>query len=180
MAELTTIARPYAKAAFLFASEKGALDKWETMLGLAAALVEDPQMAQVLGNPRLSDSDKVKAFADVCGDQLDQDGANFIAQVAHNKRLPLLPMVFSLYHALVAAQQNVADVEVVSAYELDDSETSKLVDSLKKRFGQEVRVSKAVDADLIGGVIIRAGDTVIDASLRGRIQKLSEQLNTRV
>ena len=180
MAELTTIARPYAKAAFLFAREKNALDKWESMLGLAAALVEDAQMAQALNNPGLSDGDKVKLFAEVCGDQLDQDGANFIAQLAQHKRLAALPMIFSLYHTLVAAQQNYADVEVVSAFELDDAETGKLVDTLKKRFGHEVRVSKKVDADLIGGVIIRAGDTVIDGSVRGRIQKLSEQLNSRV
>lgn len=180
MAELTTIARPYAKAAFLFASEKKVLDKWESMLGLAAALVDDAQMAQALDNPRLSNEDKVKLFVDVCGDQLDQDGANFLGQLAHYKRLQALPEVFAQYHALLAAQQNFADVDVISAFELNDAETSKLVATLNKRFGQEVRLSKHVDAELIGGVIIRAGDTVIDGSVRGRLQKLSEQLNSRV
>lgn len=180
MAELTTLARPYAKAAFMFAREQNALEKWETMLGLTAALVEDPKMEQLLGSPHLSDDEKARAIAQVCGDELDQGGANFIAQLAENKRLGLLPMIFVLFHTLRAEQQAFADVEVTSAYELDEAEVSRLVASLRKRFGLEVKISNKVDAGLIGGVIIRAGDTVIDGSVRGRLQKLAEQLNTRV
>ena len=180
MAELTTLARPYAKAAFLFAREQNALDKWETMLGLAAALIEDADMASALDSPQLSATDKAKLFVDVGGDQFDAGIANLIAQLAENKRLELLPLIFAQFHALMAEQQKFADVEVVSAFELNDAETGKLVESLKKRFGMEVRVSSKVDAGLIGGVIIRAGDTVIDGSVRGRLHKLAEQLNSRV
>lgn len=180
MAEFSTIARPYAKAAFMFAREQNVLDKWESMLGLAAALVEDAQLSSVLDDPKLSVADKAKVFVDVCGDQIDEGGANLIAQLAEHKRLAVLPEIFLQYHTLMAQQQNFADVEVVSAFELDDAETSKLVESLKKRFGMDVRVSSTLDATLIGGVIIRAGDTVIDGSVRGRLNKLAEQLNSRV
>ena len=180
MAELTTIARPYAKAAFLFASENNALDKWEDSLALLAALVDEPQMAAALGNPRLTDAEKATALAEVCGDQLDDGVKNLVAQLAQNKRLGLLPTIHALYHALMAEQQKFADVEVLSAFELDDAETDKLVAALKKRLGVEVRVRKAVDQSLIGGVLVRAGDTVIDSSVRGRLQKLAEQLNSRV
>lgn len=180
MAELTTLARPYAKAAFLFAREQNALDKWESMLGLAAALIEDATMAEALDSPALSVDEKANLFVQVGGDQFDAGFANLIAQLAQYKRLELLPTIFAQYHALMAEQQKFADVEVVSAFELDDAETGKLVESLKKRFGMEVRVSNTVDAGLIGGVIIRAGDTVIDGSVRGRLNKLAEHLNSRV
>lgn len=180
MAELTTLARPYAKAAFLFAREQNALDKWESMLGLAAALIEDAAMADALDSPALSADGKAKLFVEVGGDNFDTGFANLIAQLAQHKRLALLPTIFAQYHALMAEQQKFADVEVTSAFELSDAETSKLVESLKKRFGMEVRVSNVVDAGLIGGVIIRAGDTVIDGSVRGRLNKLAEQLNSRV
>ncbi|MDF1822613.1 MAG: F0F1 ATP synthase subunit delta [Alcanivoracaceae bacterium] len=180
MAELTTIARPYAKAAFLYASANNALDSWEQSLGLLAALVEEPQLAAALDSPGLTSTQRAELVAQVCGDQLDEPGSNLVAQLAQHNRLPLLPTIFRLFHELKAAQQNVADVEVISAFELDDAETSKLVAALEKRFGKEVQVRKAVDESLIGGVLVRAGDTVIDSSVRGRLQKLAEQLNSRV
>ena len=132
MAELTTIARPYAKAAFVFAKEQGALDKWEKMLGLAAAVAGDASMRAYLDQPELDDAAKVSAFAEVCGDELDESGRNFIAQLAHNKRLPLLPVILELFHALLAAEQQFTDVELVSAFEMDDAVAEKLVAALKK------------------------------------------------
>lgn len=180
MAELTALARPYAKAAFLFAREQNALEKWASMLGLTAALVEDPQMERVLGSPSLSDEARVKAIATVCGDALDQSGVNFITQLAENGRLKLLPTIFEQFHRLRSQEQGVADVEVISAYELDEAEVERLKASLNKRLGKDIRINSKVDAGLIGGVVIRAGDTVIDGSVRGRLQKLAEQLNTRI
>ena len=178
MAELTTIARPYAKAAFVFAKEQGALDKWEKMLGLAAAVAGDASMRAYLDQPELDDAAKVSAFAEVCGDELDESGRNFIAQLAHNKRLPLLPVILELFHALLAAEQQFTDVELVSAFEMDDAVAEKLVAALKKRLGTDVNVTTSVDKSLIGGVLVRAGDTVIDGSVRGRLNRLAEQLNS--
>ena len=178
MAELTTIARPYAKAAFLFAKEQGALDKWEKMLGLAAAVAGDATMRAYLDQPELDDSAKVSAFAEVCGDELDESGRNFVAQLASNKRLSLLPVILELFHELLAQEQRFTDVELVSAFEMDDAVADKLVAALKKRLGTDVNVTSSVDASLIGGVLVRAGDTVIDGSVRGRLTRLAEQLNS--
>lgn len=178
MAELTTIARPYAKAAFVFAKEHDALEQWEKMLGLAAAVAGDASMRAYLDQPELDDATKVSAFAEVCGDELDESGCNFVAQLAQNKRLPLLPIILQLFHELLAEQQQFTDVEMISAFELDDAATDKLVAALKKRLGTEVNVTTSVDQSLIGGVLVRAGDTVIDGSVRGRLNRLAEQLNS--
>lgn len=178
MAELTTIARPYAKAAFLFAQESNALEQWEKMLGLAAAVASDASMRAYLDQPELDYAVKANAIAEVCGDELDGNVRNFISQLASNKRLALLPTILELFHELLAAQQQVTDVELVSALELDDAAVEKLVAAMKKRLGQDVNVSTSVDQGLIGGVIIRAGDTVIDGSVRGRLNRLAEQLNS--
>ena len=178
MAELTTIARPYAKAAFVFAKEHDALEQWEKMLGLAAAVAGDASMRAYLDQPELDDATKVSAFAEVCGDELDESGRNFVAQLTQNKRLPLLPIILQLFHELLAEQQQFTDVEMISAFELDDAATDKLVAALKKRLGTEVNVTTSVDQSLIGGVLVRAGDTIIDGSVRGRLNRLAEQLNS--
>jgi|SRR5690606_29550369 len=178
MAELTTIARPYAKAAFLFARETNALAEWESMLGVAAAVAEDAAMRAWLEQPKLNGEQKAEAFVEVCGDALNESGRNFIAQLAEYGRLSLLPAIFELYHAFVAAQESFTDLELVSAYTLEDAEVERLVGSLKQRLGREVRVTQQVDESLIGGVLIRAGDTVIDGSVRGRLARLAEQLNS--
>lgn len=180
MAELTTLARPYAKAAFLFAQEKQALAQWETMLSTAAAVVADAQVRTALDNPAQSGAQKAALLAELCGDVVDAPFGNFLTQLAEHKRLPLLGAIGALFHQLLSAEQAFADVELVSAQPLDDGAEAGLVAALKKRLGVEIRVSKQIDSSLIGGVLIRAGDTVIDGSVRGRLNKLAEQLNSRV
>lgn len=178
MAELTTIARPYAKAAFLFAREQKALSDWEKMLGLAAAVAQDATMRAYLERPELDEQQRAGAFAEVCGEELTEAGRNFIAQLARNKRLSLLPTIVALFHELVAVDQRTTDVELVSAFALADEQAEALVKALKERLGQEVRVTTSVDESLLGGVLVRAGDTVIDGSVRGRLNRLAEQLNS--
>ncbi|HIK75016.1 MAG TPA: F0F1 ATP synthase subunit delta, partial [Alcanivorax sp.] len=174
----TTIARPYAKAAFLFAKEQNGLAEWEQMLGLAAAVAQDATMRAYLDQPELDSETQAKAIADVCGDELNESARNFIAQLADNKRLALLPTIFMLFHELLAEDQRIIDVELIAPFELEDAETDSLVAALKKRLGQDVQVSTSVDESLIGGVLVRAGDTVIDGSVRGRLNRLAEQLNS--
>ncbi|MCH8542206.1 MAG: F0F1 ATP synthase subunit delta [Alcanivorax sp.] len=179
MAELTTIARPYAKAAFQFAQAASGLAQWEKMLGVAAVVAEDPAMRAFLAQPALSYQRKAESFAEVCGDDLlDESGRNFIALLAQNERLALLPAIFSMFHAFVAEQEAFVDAEIVSAHALEADETERLVAALTKRLGREVRATTSVDDSLIGGVVIRAGDTVIDGSVRGRLSRLAEQLNS--
>ena len=89
-----------------------------------------------------------------------------------------MPVILELFHALLAAEQQFTDVELVSAFEMDDAVAEKLVAALKKRLGTDVNVTTSVDQSLIGGVLVRAGDTVIDGSVRGRLNRLAEQLNS--
>ena len=178
MAELTTLARPYAKAAYLFAREQQKLPQWERALGLLAQVVEEPAMVAFLGRPELDAAKRVQALAGVCGDALDGAQANFLTLLAEHHRLGLLPHVFAAYRALLAEAEQTVDVELVSAYALDDAATQKLVAALKKRLGRQVRINSRVDASLLGGVVIRAGDTVIDGSVRGRLARLTEQLQS--
>ncbi|MFP1681894.1 F0F1 ATP synthase subunit delta [Alloalcanivorax sp. C16-1] len=178
MAELTTIARPYAKAAFLFAKENNGLAEWEQMLDLAATVAQDATVRAYLDQPELDRAQQAEAFIQVCGDELSEGARNFIAQLAANKRLDLLPTIRALFHELLAADQRITDVELIAAFELEDAETDKLVAALKERLGRDVQVSTSVDESLIGGVLVRAGDTVIDGSVRGRLSRLAEQLNS--
>ena len=178
MAELTTIARPYAKAAFMFAKEQNALAEWEQMLGLAAAVAQEATMRAYLDQPELDSETQAKAIGDVCGDELNESARNFIAQLADNKRLALLPTIAMLFHELAAEDQRIIDVQLIAPFELEDAETDKLVTALKTRLGRDVQVSTSVDESLIGGVLVRAGDTVIDGSVRGRLNRLAEQLNS--
>ncbi|MEY1660660.1 F0F1 ATP synthase subunit delta [Isoalcanivorax beigongshangi] len=179
MAELTTIARPYAKAAFRFAQDAGVTAQWENMLALAAAVSEQPAMRAWLQQPQLTASDKAQALLEVCGsDALDEPARNFITQLAEYGRLALLPAILELFHELLAAQDAFVDAEIVSADVLEEAEVERLVSSLKQRLGRDVRVTTRVDASLIGGVLVRAGDTVIDGSVRGRLARLAEQLNS--
>lgn len=177
MAELTTIARPYAKAAFQYAQESGTLPQWESMLGLAAGLVQDADMNAFLDQPQVDTAAKVAAFAQVGGDEFDQPCLNFLAQCAEHKRLDALVEIYDLFHQQLLATEHTAEVELVSAFELSDAAVNALVAKLKQQLGCEINVNQRVDNTLIGGVVIRTGDTVIDGSVRGRLAGLAEQLN---
>lgn len=176
MAELITIARPYAKAAFEYALENKALTAWSDMLEYAAVVVSDEMMAQCLDDPQLTADQKAEVFISVCADKIDTAGKNFVTQLAENKRLSLLPEIFILFAILMAEQEKTLDVGVQSAYELNDDQVQKLANALKQRLGREVNLKSEVDSSLIGGLIIRAGDMVIDGSVRGKLAKLNHQL----
>ena len=178
MAELSTIARPYAKAAFEYARDKGALPLWSESLSIAAAVVLDANMEVALGNPSLTAEQQAQILSDVCGEALDMEARNFLAILASNKRLALLPEIYTLFEQHKANQEKSVDVEVVSAFELADETKDKLAAVLGKKLEREVRVSSSTDKDLLGGVLIRAGDLVIDGSVRGRLNKLSEAMNS--
>lgn len=178
MAELTTVARPYAKAAFEFAQAAGQLSAWSTMLALAATVVDDAAFKQYIARPTLSAGEQADAILKVCGDQLDAGAKNFIINLAAHKRLEALPTISSLFEALRAEAEGAVDVEVTSAYALDEEQTKALAQVLTQKLSRQVHVTTVVDASLIGGAVIRAGDTVIDASIRGKLGKLRANLNT--
>lgn len=176
MAELITIARPYAKAAFEFACEKGQLATWSQMLDIAAQVAVNRQMTSCLDNPRLTAEQKADVFNAVCPEQNGDAGKNFIVQLARHKRLKALPEIHQLFERMMAEQQKTVDVQVLSAFPLGSAEISKLSASLEKKLGRKVKLASEVDASLLGGVVIKAGDMVIDGSVRGRLARLARQV----
>ncbi|WP_137817550.1 MULTISPECIES: F0F1 ATP synthase subunit delta [unclassified Pseudomonas] len=178
MAELTTLARPYAKAAFEYAQAHQQLANWSAMLGLAAAVSQDDRMQRVLTAPRLTSTDKATTFIEVCGDKFDAKVQNFLHVISENNRLELLPEIAELFELLKAEQEKSVDVDVTSAFALNEEQQDKLAKVLSARLGREVRLHAAEDATLIGGVVIRAGDLVIDGSVRGKLAQLAEALKS--
>ena len=178
MAELTTLARPYAKAAFEYAQAHQQLANWSAMLGLAAAVSQDDTMQRVLKAPRLTSTEKATTFVEVCGDKFDAQARNFLSIVSENNRMELLPEIADMFELYKAEQEKSVDVVVTSAFAVNDEQQDKLAKVLSARLGREVRLHAAEDASLIGGVVIRAGDLVIDGSVRGKLAKLAEALKS--
>ena len=177
MAELSTMARPYAKAAFEYALSSEALGDWSKMLETAASVAEQPKVAELLASPSATSEQLSSIFIDLCGDELNKHGANFVAELAKNKRLSLLPQISEQFEELKAQQQQVVDVVVTSAYPLDEAQEKTLSDKLSHKLNQNVQMHTEVDKSLLGGVFIRAGDLVIDGSVRGKLAKLAEVMN---
>ncbi|MGE0625115.1 MAG: F0F1 ATP synthase subunit delta [Pseudomonadales bacterium] len=176
MAELATLARPYANAVFEVAKAGNELDVWSRMLALLAAAVRNPTVQLLLADPEIEEEQKAYRLSAICGEELNERGRRFVQVLAANKRLALLPDVSELFEALRAEEQSTLDVKVISAYALSDAETEKLKSALARRFQREVNMTSDVDASLIGGAVIRAGDTVIDGSVRGKLSKLAENI----
>lgn len=177
MAEEATIARPYAAAVFgLAKGQTGGLDRWTRMLAFAATAVANEQVEALLANPAITATRKAQSLIDICGSELDDRAKNFMHVLAQNKRLSLLPEVASQFEALRAEAERVLDVEVVSAFAMSDSETQTISAALEKKFERKVEMTTRVDAALLGGAVIHAGDTVIDGSVKGRLEKLRETL----
>lgn len=176
MSEFSTVARPYAKAAFDFALEQGQLDKWQAMLQFSALVAENEQVEEYISGA-LASGQIADFFCNICGDQLDQYGQNFIRVMAENRRLAVLPTVYVQYLALRAEHEAVKDVLVVSATELSQAQTDKIAKAMEKRLGQKVRLTSQIDTSLIAGVIIQYDDVVIDGSSRGQLERLSQALS---
>ncbi|WP_417225825.1 F0F1 ATP synthase subunit delta [Amphritea sp.] len=178
MAELNTVARPYTKAAFEYAVDKGNLDLWSTMLATASAVAQHETMKLVLGNPGLTSEQKAEAMNSVCEEQMDQSTKNFISLLAENQRLALLPEISAQFEQLKANQQHSVEVSVTTAFDLGEQQQQKLTQALSSKLGREVSLTSEVDKSIIGGVIVRTDDMVIDGSIRARLAKLAEAMNS--
>lgn len=176
MAEKATIARPYAKAAFESARQHNAFERWSKVLATASSVVQDERVARLLSSPRVTPEQLSGLIADIVGGDLDEQTRNFLATLASNRRLAFLPEIGSMYEGLRAEAENTADVQVVSAVALSEAQQQRLVTALKKRLKREVRLHCEVDASLIGGAIVRAGDFVIDGSLKARLDRLAGEM----
>ncbi|EAT11279.1 F0F1 ATP synthase subunit delta [Bermanella marisrubri] len=178
MAELSTLARPYAKAAFQAAVEAGDLQAWSDMLAVASEVANNQDMEAVLSHPGLSGEQQAQTLIDVCGEKLNEAGQNLVNVLAENKRLALLPHILEQFEHLKAEQERVVDVEITSAFDVTDATKQKLTQALKAKLDKDVRVTTTVDSSLVGGAIIRAGDMVIDGTVRGKLAKLAEAMNS--
>ena len=177
MAELTTVARPYAQAVFERAQETGRFADWSAELQFAAAVAVDPQMADTIESTRLTKAELAELFISVCAERLNDDARNLVRLLAENRRLMLLPEIAAVYEVLRAAAERTIEAEMVSAFPLDDAQRGRIAEALKARLGRNVTLSATVDESLIGGAIIRAGDLVIDGSVRGKLGRLASALN---
>jgi F-type H+-transporting ATPase subunit delta len=176
MAENVTIARPYARAAFAYARDHNALAGWSKWLSAAAALVQDERVSALLVNPRVSAQDLAALVGDASEAGSDPGAGNFIATLAQNRRLGVLPEIAAMYETLRAEVENIADVQVTSAIPLDDAQRQRLSTALKIRLKRDVRLHCDIDASLVGGAIVRSGDLIIDGSLKGRLDRLAAEL----
>lgn len=177
MAEVITIARPYAKAIFELAQSGNAFKEWSQMLATAAQVVSDPQMRAMIGNPRISNQQLVDIIIGICGASATAQARSMIRLLAENHRLACLPQIAALYEELRAEAEKTVEAEVISAFEVGEAEQQKIKAALKKRLGREVQLTCRVDATLIGGAIIRANDLVIDGSVAGQLTRLENALS---
>jgi len=177
MSELTTVARPYAKAAFDFALEAKAVDSWLAQLTFAAEVAKDDTIIGYLtGGASVEQAQTL--FINVCGEQIDEKGQNFIKVLAENERLLVLPQVLEQYAALKAEYEQEVTVDVTSAVKLKVAQTKTLSAALEKRLARKVKLNCIVDKSIVSGLIIQAGDMVIDGSVQGKLSRLATTLQS--
>lgn len=178
MAELSTLARPYAKAAFEYAMEAGDLQGWSDSLGTVSSVAKQSSVDQLLSSPSSTASEQAAALTGICGESLSSAGKNFICILSENRRLKLLPQIAQQFEIMKANQEKAIEVDVASAQPLDEEQQEKLTEALSKKLERKVNMQVSLDKSLLGGAVIRAGDTVIDGSIRGRLTKLAESFNS--
>lgn len=177
MSELTNIARPYAKAAFDFAVEQNALVAWQEMLAFAAEVAKDEQMIAFLRSNGTA-AKQAELFNQVCSEQLNEQGQNLIKLMAENQRLLALPDVFISFAELKAEHEKEISVDVTSATELSLAQQEKLAAALSQRLARKVKLNCSVDPKVVGGMLMKAGDMVIDGSIRGKLDRLITTLQS--
>jgi F-type H+-transporting ATPase subunit delta len=175
MAESLTIARPYAEAAFKLAREAHALPSWSDALARLAAVAGTEVARDLIGTPQLSNAQVAAVVADAAG-QLGAEQKNFVQVLADNERLAVLPEIATLFDALRNEHEGILDAQIASAYPLDAQQVAGIVATLEQKYGKQIKATVHVDADLIGGVAIRIGDEVLDASVRGKLARMAGAL----
>ncbi|MCD1125706.1 F0F1 ATP synthase subunit delta [Jinshanibacter sp. LJY008] len=177
MSEFITVARPYAKAAFDFAVEQNDLDNWQQMLTFAAEVSRNEQVADLLSGA-MAPEHLASTFITICGEQLNESGQNLIKVMAENGRLIVLPDVLEQFIQLRSEQESTIEVDVTTAAPLNDAQLAKIATAMEKRLSRKVKLNCKIDKSVIAGFVIRAGDMVIDDSVRGRLERLTDVLQS--
>ena len=162
MSSLTTLARPYAKAAFELAQEEGDLARWDAMLDLVSQLAADEAIGRLLDNPKVSNAETARLISDAAGEELSERFEGYLSVLAANDRLTLLPEITRLYRRLRDEAERRLKVRVVSAIPLDDDQANRLRDALARRFDREIELENEIDQGVIGGAVVYAGDDNTD------------------
>ena len=176
MTELATLARPYAEAAFKRAKETGNAGVWADSLQFLSAVIRDADMATIVNNPRIGNDKIQRLLLDISQDQVDAEVLNLLKLLIENGKLKLLPHISDMYEQYKANDEGYVNVDLYSAYALTKAELGKYVSMLEKQLNKKVNAAVSVDKSLIGGILAKAGDKVIDGSVRGQLHQLAKRL----
>ena len=176
MSEPATLARPYAEAVFKRAKETDTTAKWSDTLGFIAAVVSDETISAVANNPKIDKTSVLNLLLDISQGQMDQEGENFLKLLVRNNRLKLSTYIATIYEQFRADDEGYVDVEVSTAFSLSKDEAKSLASTLENTLKKKVHLNVREDQSLIGGILIRAGDRVIDGSIKGQLQQLAKRL----
>ncbi len=177
MADLTSIARPYAKAVFQQAQASKSLEQWSEQLALLVKITDDPQMRPFLQRPEAGSGAKGQAVLDIAGENLVAEAGNFVRLLAGNQRLDVIGSIAEVYEEMRAEAEKVIEADVRTARALTKEQEKQLAAALRKRLGREVTIKSTVDKSLIGGAVIRAGDLVIDGCVPTKLKQLAASLH---
>lgn len=178
MSDLTTAARPYARAVFETAEKAGGLTAWSDTLGFMGAIASNEDVKKLLASPKMAKQAGADAFLKLCDNKLDDQAQNLVRMLAENNRLSLLPEMSVIYEALKDEAKGSVEALVIAAKKLTKVEEDAISKALKKRLGRDVKLKVGVDKELLGGAIIKAGDLVIDGSLQGRLRKITSVMTS--
>jgi F-type H+-transporting ATPase subunit delta len=176
MAELSTLARPYAEAAFKRAKETAASKQWSDSLAFLSLVIQDEALATIVKNPRVGKQHTAQLILDICQDQIHEEAKNLLKVLIENDKLPLLPQISVMFEQYKADDEGYVNVDLYSAYSLTKAEQGKYVAMLEKLLHKKVNASVSVDKSLIGGILAKAGDKVIDGSIKGQLHQLAKRL----
>ncbi len=177
MAELSNIARPYARAVFELAKASADYSLWSEQLDMLAAVAADSNIGALFNNPRVSRHALAGVFTDICGDQLDGNARNLVRLLAQNRRLHALPVIAEQYEYLRAEAERTVQAELESALPVSDTQQQRIAEALSQRMGRRVELTVKTNEELLGGAVVRAGDLVIDGSIRARLEKLATAIS---
>ncbi len=176
MSELATLARPYAEAVFKRAKESGNSAEWSEKLAFLSAIMQDDGLSVIVNNPKVDNEKLTQLMQDICQDQLEGESLNFLKLLIENGRLEFAPQIAELFEKYKAEDEGYIEVDVITAYALTKAEEQSFATSLKKKLNKHVNINSSVDSSLIGGFLVKAGDSVIDGSISGQLQQLAKRI----